>query len=222
MRKSLIIAPHPDDDVLSFAGYIITEKSKGNQINVIVMTCGGPNSKATYEQRLVEFNEAMKFLNVDSYNIWKKDFDGLLDSIPNSQITSFIDEEIESYKPDNILTCYPSTHSDHIALYNAFQASMRLKDGHLPNLVALGEYPFILPSLTVPTGGKLYLPMTEKVFRKKCEAFEIYKSQQKKSPSPLGVDGIRILSETRGLECGYKYAEMYYVQRIIKRLYEIQ
>lgn len=221
MRKTLVIAPHPDDDVLSFAGYIITEKAKGNKVYLSVMTCGGPNSKASYEERLKEFEEAMTFLNVDYFEVWKPNFDGLLDTIPNSQITTYIDSMIEKWKPDNILTCYPSTHSDHIALYNGFQASMRLKEGHLPNLVAFGEYPFILPSLTVPTGGKLYLPMTEKVFKRKCEAFKIYKSQQKKSPSPLGIEGIRILSETRGLECGHKYAEMYYVQRIIKRLYEI-
>lgn len=221
MRKSLIFAPHPDDDVLSFAGYILTEKSKGNYVQLEVMTCGGPNSKASYDTRFKEFTEAMKFLGVDEYSVWKPDYDGLLDTLPNSEITSHIDSVIGVVKPDNIFTCYPSTHSDHIAVYNAFQASMRLKEGHLPNLVAFGEYPFILPSLTVPTGGKLYLPMTDKVFKKKCEAFEIYKSQQKKSPSPLGIEGIRILSETRGLECGHRYAEMYYVQRIIKNMCEI-
>lgn len=221
MRKTLVIVPHPDDDVLSFGGYIITELSKGNKVRVIVMTCGGPNSKATFEQRQEEFISVMRFLGVTDYLIARPNFDGLLDTVPTSELTGFIDEQIAQYKPDNLLTCYPSTHGDHIALHKAFMAAIRLKDGYMPSLIAFGEYPFILPSLGEPEGGKMYLPMTDKVFTKKCEAFKLYKSQQKKSPSPLGVDGIRILSETRGLSCGFKYAEMYYIHSLRKRLYEI-
>lgn len=220
MRKSLLIVPHPDDDILSFGGYIITELAKGNDVRVLVMAIGGPNSKASFNTRYEEFVNVMNFLGVKSYDYYSEGKDGLLDTVPSSKLTSWIDYQIEQYQPDNILTCYPSTHADHIALYKAFQASMRLKEGHLPSLVAFGEYPFILTSLELPTGGRMYLPMTEKVFNKKCEAFKLYKTQLKSPPSPLGVDGIRILSETRGLECGYQYAEMYYVQRLTKRLFE--
>lgn len=221
MRKSLIIVPHPDDDVLSFGAYIITELAKKNAVRVVVMTCGGPNSKASYEERREEFKSVMSFLGVVDYEIKMPNYDGLLDTVPTSKITTVIDSEIAEYKPDNLMTCYPSTHGDHVALYNAFMAAVRLKEGYMPSLIAFGEYPFILPSLETPNGGKMYLPMTENVFEKKCEAFKLYKTQCKKSPSPLGVDGIRVLSETRGLACGEKYAEMYYVHSLKKHKYEI-
>jgi len=44
----------------------------------------------------------------------------------------------------------------------------------------------------------------------------MYKTQLRPSPSPLGSRGLEILAITRGLECGHKYAEKFYLQKLIK------
>lgn len=216
MKKTLILAPHPDDDVLSFGGYIIDELAKGNAIRLIVFAVGGPCSNVDTQTRIDELTNVMEFLGVTDFKIYSEDTDGVLGKeIPIHNIVGFIDKEMNDYKPDCIMSCYPSTHQDHLTVHEAFSASMRLRDGFMPNCVALGEYPFILPALELPNGGKWYHPLSEETFKKKCKAFELYKSQLRPSPSPLGLDGVEVLARTRGLECGHKYAELFYLQKIV-------
>ena len=50
----------------------------------------------------------------------------------------------------------------------------------------------------------------------KIEIFSLYKSQIKKAPSPLNPEGIRQLAMVRGTECSVKYAELFYLQKMIR------
>ena len=48
------------------------------------------------------------------------------------------------------------------------------------------------------------------------ELFKIYKSQIKQSPSPLNPEGIKQLAMVRGTQCCVKYAELFYLQKMIR------
>ena len=84
----------------------------------------------------------------------------------------------------------------------------------MPSFFALYEYPFITYN-DVLQGGLFYYDITEYI-DKKVELFYLYKTQIKKSPSPLNEEGVKVLARMRGLECGRKYAEMFYVQKMVK------
>jgi LmbE family N-acetylglucosaminyl deacetylase len=216
---SLIIVPHPDDEVLSFGGYMIDQLSEGNNIVLSVM-CIGHNNES-YKKRNDELHSMVNALrDIHSETKGKitlvtntDKLDGVLDRYPTNYLVSDIDKLIDEYKPDVLMSCYPSSHQDHRTLYNAVQSSLRLRDGFMPKKVAFGEYPFILPSLELPSGGKWYHVMSNVTFKQKCDLFRLYKSQFKKSPSPLGINGIKVLANTRGLEIGETYAELYYIQK---------
>ena len=93
-------------------------------------------------------------------------------------------------------------------------AAIRLREGYMPKFVALYEYPFVSDGLDIVRGGKVYHDITN-VIDSKVELFKLYKSQVKESPSPLNEVGIKTLASIRGLECGMKFAEMFYVQKMI-------
>jgi LmbE family N-acetylglucosaminyl deacetylase len=216
MKKILILVPHPDDDVLSFGGLMAKSKIEGDKVHVHCFAIGGPCSNAETIVRHDEFIEVMNYFGCSHSEEFERD--GVLSTFPNTTLTGYIDNLIADHQPEEVYCTCKSEHADHISLYNAFMAACRLKSGFMPRLTALGEYPFLLSSYTSQIGGKIYQPLTEEMYNMKQEAFKLYASQWKPSPSPLGEDGVRILAETRGLECGYKYAELYYQTKYIRNI----
>ena len=93
-------------------------------------------------------------------------------------------------------------------------ASMRLREGYMPKLVALYEYPFVMDGMDIVKGGKMYHDISDNI-TEKIELFNLYKSQVRESPSPLNGKGIITLASVRGMECGVKYAEKFYIQKMI-------
>lgn len=216
MKKILIIAPHADDDILSFGGYMIDELAAGSEVHVRIGTVGGVHRLQKIEIRLDELKNVMESLGVQDYKVYFHGKDAEMDSISQREIACKIDADLDELKPDEVFCCYPSTHQDHIAMYNAFMISMRLRDGYMPPFVALGEYPFILTSKTLPDGGAFYHPLSEETLKRKIKLFELYKTQLRPSPSPLGSRGIEVLAQTRGIECGHTYAEKFYLQKLVR------
>ena len=91
-------------------------------------------------------------------------------------------------------------------------AAMRLKEGYMPKLIALYEYPFVSDGLDIVRGGKIYHDITDNI-DEKVALFNLYASQVKAAPSPLNESGIKSLASI--IECGMKYAEMFYVQKML-------
>jgi len=213
-KKILILATHPDDECLAFAGLMSISKRLGDQVHVHYFCVGGPTSNVSEGVRLSECLAIQNFFgNTMSYDLG---LDGLLDTKPNCEITNQIDQMIDEYQPDELYCSPVSEHSDHKALYAAFLGSCRLKTGFMPKLIAMGVYPNFDQLYQEPTGGKIFQPLTEEDFNNKIEAFKLYKSQYRESPSTLNLDGLRIQAEYNGMLCGCKYAELYYQLRYIR------
>lgn len=214
MKKILVLAPHMDDEHLGMGGYLYDAIRKNHQVYVHVFTCGGPCSNVSGKIREAEFNQVMDELGVPEGNrSFEVGRDGELSQLPNSSITKEIDDLYDRINPSEVFCNYRSVHTDHIAVYNAFMASLRLRSGYNPPNAYLYEYPFLLTDYHQPDGGKVYYPLSKDTFNEKCRIFELYKSQCKPYPSPLGVVGIKTLAQTRGLEAGEKYAECFYSLR---------
>lgn len=214
-KRILILVPHDDDIVLSFGGLLAKAQRNQDIVKAHVFCMGGPNSN-NQQVREKELLEVAKYYDLDI--TWDEGMDGLLSSIDNCSITRKIDNFIEEFKPDELYLGAESIHQDHSALYKAFLASCRLKSGFMPKLIAVGTYPFSDQLYPQPIGGKIFQPMSDDDFKRKCNAFAMHKSQLKPSPSPLGLEGLRVFSEYLGLMCGHKYAELYYQLRYIRSL----
>jgi len=215
-KKILILSTHPDDEVISLGGLLALSKLKGDHVHVHYFCVGGPSSNADFITRYTEISNVSNYLGFsNSYNC---DLDGKLDTVPSCQLTKIIDDLVEEYKPDELYCSPLSEHKDHKALYDAFLGACRLKECFMPKLIAVGTYMFSDQLYQSPPGGKIFQPLTDEQFEMKCEAFKLYKSQLRKSPSPLGIDGLRIMAEYYGMLCGSKYAEMYYQLRYIRNI----
>lgn len=214
MKTILVISPHADDEILGCYGYIASEIAKGSRVHVIYGTVGCYCSNECTEPRFKELAEVANKVGF-SWSIIAYNKDAVMDSMLDKEIISYIDNAIKELEPDEVFVNYPSRHQDHKKMYECTMAAMRLKEGFMPSFFALYEYPFIT-GIEVPNGGCMYFDISD-VIEEKVKVFSIYKSQIKSSPSPLNEDGIKALARIRGIECGVKYAEMFYIQKMLVR-----
>lgn len=220
-KRILILVAHFDDDVISFGGLMYRERVILNhEVFVHVFTAGGPCSNVSGAERIEEFKRVMKFYHIENnhYSYSGIELDGKLDSIPNCYITGKIDKLVSEIEPDEVYCSAESEHSDHQALAKAFRGAARLKSGWQPKLWAFGTYMFSNQLPVSRDGGYMFQPLTEEDFNAKCDAFKLYKSQFKPSPSPLGIDGLEVMARYYGMLCGHKYAEAYYQLKYIRQI----
>lgn len=213
MRKSLIIVPHPDDEVLAFGGYISAELSKGNQVRIIYATCGNPETQFI---RRAELQEACESLGVSDFDVWFMGCDGQLNKFENRVLVGLIDRELDSYKPEGFLYCRRSRHVDHNYLWDCCHAALRIRSGWSPSFVAEGEYPYSLTEGQEETGSML-LPLTKEALDRKVRALSKHKSQFKEGLTPVSEYGVTTLARARGLEAGCEFAEKYTIIKLVKK-----
>lgn len=214
MKKILVFAPHADDEILGCGGYLIHESKKGSNIRICIATIGGENKLQNFECRKEEFAGVCKMLGAEGkVLVYGKDSE--LNTVSKNWLVCQLDKEIEEFKPDEVFVNFASHHQDHQMLYDCAMASFRLKDGFMPKFVALYEYPFINNGELKQIYGGRCLHDISDVIGEKVALFNLYKSQIKKSPSPLNEHGIKALSQIRGIEIGVEHAELFYIQKEI-------
>lgn len=215
MKKVLCIVPHADDDILSFGSLLRKYSNEGCELFMVYLTIGGVHRLQNYDLRMAEMNSVCDSLKVPMTNryVLFKNKDAEMDSISIRVIATEIDKLMDQIKPEILLTTLNSNHQDHQALYKAIRVALRMKDGFIVPRVLFGEYPFINAETDISFNGKIYLEMNDDQLQDKLDLFNLYKTQVRPEPSPLGNRGVRNLAERRGIEFGCKYAECYFAYR---------
>jgi LmbE family N-acetylglucosaminyl deacetylase len=210
-KRILVIAPHADDEVLGCGGYLLHQRHALKK--VVVGTIGGMDVRQDFKVRKEEFELVCHKLEAAGSWLFEN-MDAMLDTIPSRELITSLDYEIDRYRPDEIFINYRSHHQDHAKMYECAMASLRLREGYRPKFVALYEYPFITNETEEVDGGKAYHDITD-VINEKVHLFNLYRSQVRKAPSPLNEEGIKSLAHVRGMECGVKFAEKFYIQKMM-------
>ncbi len=212
-KKILVIAPHADDEVLGVGGYLLHQQALGAEIMIVIGTIGGTDVRQNFDVRMAEFRAVCERLGARGEVLFHN-MDTLMDTLPAFEITSRLDKIVDAFRPDEIFINYRSLHQDHIKLYECALASMRLREGYSPRLIALYEYPFATTQVGPIGGGYMYHDITDCI-EEKVALFELYTTQIRQSPSPLNREGVLALARIRGVECGTEYAEKFYVQKMM-------
>lgn len=221
-RKSiLVVAPHPDDEVLGCGGFIKKMSSLGKEVWVLVMSRG---KKGLYsDERIVNVrNEALmahKLLGVTETRFF--DFPAPeLDTISVSELSSAISGIIEEVRPDTLLLPHRGDiHHDHRAVFNAGIVAGRPLIGtplkRIFSYETLSETEWAAPfadDLFCPN----YFVNVSDFFALKLEAIKCFKSQLKEFPSARSLKTIEALANLRGSTVGFTHAEAFMTIRTIE------
>tara|TARA_B100001250_G_scaffold414558_1_gene453872 strand:+ start:2674 stop:3360 length:687 start_codon:yes stop_codon:yes gene_type:complete len=226
-RKILVIAAHPDDDILGCGGTL--SKLKKKYIIKVFFLAEGTScrfsdlSKKKEIQKEIDLREkqAKKALKILGVNLYKfNNFPcGRLDSIPVIEINKKIENEIDNFKPNIIFTHSENDcNNDHKIIFKSVMMASRPNNQHTVEEL----YSFEVLSSTEWNFSNSFNPnyfqiLNKKNIQDKWKAFKNFKSEIHKFPLPRTKSGIFNLAKVRGSQIGSEYAEAFKLIRSFKK-----
>lgn len=221
MCKSIVVvAPHFDDLELGCGGYVAHLLAQGHEVHLLVTCCSPVTMETTGDtqpyERVEEANRASKVLGgLTTITRFSEGVENNLHLGDYSALVGFLNHNLKHLKPSTLLIPLPSFNQDHRATYEAVLTALRPTVDLGDMKVLAYEYP--MSNGYHPTGrvcGESYFPLTEVLLSQKKSALLKHKSQVfGREYTITGIRGVEALAAMRGVECGVKYAEKFYVVR---------
>jgi LmbE family N-acetylglucosaminyl deacetylase len=224
-NKILIVAAHPDDEVLGCGGTVARLVKEGCQAYTLILGEGitSRDEKRDREKRDKEIHKlkeqakkANEIIGVEEVFIY--DFpDNRFDTIPLLDIVKVIEKVKNDIKPNIIFTHYEKDlNVDHQITYKAVITAARPIVGESVKEI----YSFEIPSSTewnfpLSFSPDVFFDISETIDIK-IKALEEYKTELRAYPHPRSLEGIKTNAESWGIKIGVKYAEVFKCVRIIK------
>lgn len=227
----LVIAPHPDDEVIGCGGLISKIKSQGGQVQILFMTVGNTQDftkggrRSTRQTRQTEIKRVAQHLRFDQWRIAMPGdrYHLQLDHVPQKQLIHEIERgkkiSLEASQPD--ILAIPSLddyNQDHRAVTLAAIAASRpapAADKYIPPLIISYETPM---NAWTPRGvihqPNLVISLTPAQLRAKLEGMQLYHSQMRAAGHPRHIDSLAALARLRGALIGTVAAEAYYCYKL--------
>ena len=215
MNSILVVAAHPDDEVLGCGGYIAARAIAGDEVNIAFISDGVTSRKdnlglSEIESRRNSARLAAKILGVNVVSFG--DFpDNKLDSVPILEVINKIEGELEKVKPSIVVTHFGGDlNIDHRVVNQAVLTACRPISSQLVKQIMFFE----VPSSTewqVPIEGEAFVPNwyedISKTLNLKIQALNMYEGEMRDWPHPRSIKGVEYLAHWRGATCGVDAAE---------------
>ena len=222
--RILVVAAHPDDEVLGCGGTIARAVSQGADVCVMFLGEGVSarfsletyDSEEFHEESRVRTDSAKRALEV--LGVSKTVFGGRyccqFDALPILTLVKEIEEAIDEYKPTMLFTHNPSeVNVDHRVTFDAVEAACRPTRPCVPaqiltfEVVCSGNWTFessFKPNVFVDV---------EPFWQKKLEAWHCYSGEARPFPFPRSDMGLETLARYRGLQSSLQRAEAFRLMR---------
>lgn len=215
----LVIAAHPDDEVLGAGAALAKLARDGN--TVIACFLSGEVNARKHRPELTQLRRDMvscaRLLGI--HKVILGNFPNIrFNTVPHLEMVQFIEQVILDTEAEIIFTHHPSDlNNDHFHTSLACQAAIRLfqrKDGLLP----VKELLFMeIPSSTEwglnktinPFSPNVYVEIGEELLNLKLQALAEYGGVMRDYPHPRSREAIKGLAAYRGSQAGMVYAESF-------------
>lgn len=213
-KNILIIAPHPDDEVLGCGATMAKYASLGHKVYVLIATRG---TKKMYADDKIENvrNEALrahKILGVSE--TFFLDFPAPeLDTVPLWILSGEFSNIIQKVAAEVLyLPHRGDIHNDHKVVFDAGLVAARPLQFCTVNQIFAYET-VSETEWAIPSGNEVFIPNTyENVtdfFEIKLQAFQCFASQIKDFPNPRSLQNLTALANYRGATVFYEMAEAF-------------
>ena len=203
----LVIAAHPDDEVLGMGATIKKLSDKGNKIHLCVVTEGASAQYSEKKMIAVRKNaclKAGKLLGIKSFDFLEYP-DMSLDTIPHLEINKKLEKIIKKIKPKIVYTTpFNDLNKDHQIVFDSTLVAARPLVSTVKNILCY-EIPGIKKFAFNPTTYE----NIKNEFSQKIKAFKVYKSELEIFPHPRSLESIESLAIQRGIESGLVRAEAF-------------
>lgn len=225
MKNVLVVAAHPDDELLGVGGTVRRLVNEGACVRAVIMAEGltsrGVCRFATDKQELKELQEdarrAAREVGYASINFCGLP-DNRMDEMNLLDIVKLVSCYVEKYQPDTIFTHHHGDlNIDHRLTCEAVLTACRPVD----NCMVERIYAFETPSstewnynYTEPFAPNVYFDVTD-TLEAKIKGMACYQTESKSYPHPRSPEALRSLGRYRGSNAGLGMAEGFVLLREI-------
>ena len=218
ISRTLVVAPHPDDEILGCGGTLLRRRFEGTEIGWLIVT--GMSTDAGWSSEQVLQREAeigrvaemMGFAQVFNLRLPTAQ----LDRLPMGDIVSRFAGVFTEFLPEEVFLPHPEdVHSDHRVVFDAAAACSKWFRYPSVRRVVAYETPSETDFGLAPCGAfrpNCFVDVSEYLDRK-VEIMETYKSEIGSFPFPRSVEAVRALAKTRGATGGFHAAEAFQILR---------
>ncbi|MDL2226366.1 PIG-L family deacetylase [Deltaproteobacteria bacterium OttesenSCG-928-M10] len=222
--RILVVAAHPDDEILGCGGTLARLHASGARLHILLLGEGPTSRTGSIENddlRLAARNSALEAAEI----IGCKDVrlaglpDNRFDTVPLLDLIRIVESAAEEIQPDLVFTHHSGDlNIDHRLTHQATLTAFRPLPGRKPatllsfEVLSSTEYSVsdpasaFHPSVYVDISGYLQL---------KQKALIAYTTEMRPWPHPRSPEGVEHLARLRGCQCGVEAAEAFVLIRSV-------
>lgn len=226
MKRILVVAAHPDDEVYGMGGTMAKLSAQGHEVHVLIVTdgctaqyAGRPDLPELIKTKQAEAREANRLLGVREVHFGAFP-DMRLDTVPHVEINHLIETVIDQFRPEVVYThFYGDVNLDHQMVYRSTLVAVR----PVPGQCVRELYCYDVPSSTEwspPLAHTAFFPNTMVEITgfedAKEQALLAYQTETRPYPHPRSPRYVRETDRARGLEWGCGPAERFWLLRKVQ------
>jgi len=223
-KRTLIIAAHPDDEILGCGATMKRLSDSGATIRTVILGEGKTSRdqqrdrnarKGEIAELREEVTAANKIVGVSDVHV--HDFpDNRFDSVPLLDIVKVVEQHVDEFQPTAVFTHFAEDMNvDHTVTNRAVLTATRPLPGSGVELVAafevLSSTGWYYPHGFIPN---MFVAVDEKQLEAKVKAMAAYQSELRDYPHPRSLDAVRHLAQVRGASSGSDFGESFAVLRL--------
>lgn len=226
MKRVLVLAAHPDDEVYGMGGTIAKLAFQGHEVHVLIMTdgctaqyAGRPDLSEIIERKHAEALTANQLLGVKEVHFGTFP-DMRLDTVPHVELNRLIEGTVDAVQPEAVYThFYGDVNIDHQMVYRSTLVAAR----PVPCQCVRELYCYRVPSSTEWTPQLGHTVFLSNVMvdisgfeDPKEQALLAYQTEARDYPHPRSPQYVRETDRARGLEWGLGPTEAFWLLRKIQ------
>lgn len=221
MKKILVIAPHPDDEILGCGGTMIKNIAEGNEVYVCIVTKGTlPLFKP---ERTVKNQQDAKecHLYIGVKKTFFLDFPAaMLEKVDRYELNGKLLDVIKEVQPDEtFIPHWGDMQKDHQIVAESAMVALRPKYHPQVKKIygyeTMSETAWNAPNIQNEFIPNVYVDITNYLETKK-EALSFFKLQVSSFPDARSIEAIEALAKYRGAQMDMKAAEAFMLIRELR------
>jgi LmbE family N-acetylglucosaminyl deacetylase len=225
--STLIIAAHPDDEVLGCGGTIARRSEDGEQVYIAIL---GEGITSRYEEREKADQQLVDALKETSREVaellgakevYSYDFpDNRFDTVPLLDVVKTIEDLIDEVQPEIVYTQHGGDlNIDHNIVYRATMTATRpmvdcpVRKVYAYEVASSTEWAF--QEFSPPFRPNIFVEI-EDTLGQKIEAMQMYETEARPYPHPRSAKSLRAIAQNWGRTAGLQAAEAFELVRSVE------
>jgi N-acetylglucosamine malate deacetylase 1 len=232
LGSALVVAAHPDDEVLGCGGAMAKFAAQGAMVHVAFLadgvgsrgSAGAGDGLALEEQQALDERRAAARRAGGILGVSSTSFDDLpdnrLDSVPLLDITQRVEALVAEHRPEMVITHHAGDlNVDHRRVHQAVVTACRPQAGHPVKTLLTFEVPSSTewqpPGSAAPFVPNWFVDIGA-TLQQKLDALDAYAAELRKWPHPRSRRGVEHLARWRGATVGCEAAEGFILARALR------